>query len=107
MLCPSVDNFWVQVQAVGRPFRVKSDSLAMTAQRPLYPAPPESRHRKIVHVSNVSQAESNKIPSGDYPHEPHACGLIPCLSGVTVFRSRAGADESKRRDVVFAPRRRA
>jgi hypothetical protein len=33
----------------------------------------------------MPQAESNKIPSGDYPHQPHACGLIPCLNGVTVL----------------------
>ena len=47
------------------------------------PTEPVHMHPSIAHPP---QAESEKIPSGDYPHEPHACDLIPCLNGVTVLQ---------------------
>jgi hypothetical protein len=59
-----------------------------------------SRIEKIIVVMLM------KFPS-DYPHELRACDLNACLNGVTVLRSRAHVDESNRRDIVFAPRRRA
>jgi len=49
---------------------------------------------------------SMRFPSV-YPHEPHGRDLIRCVNGVTILRRAAYADESNRRDVVFAPRRRA
>ena len=49
---------------------------------------------------------SMRFPSV-YPHEPDCRDLIRCANGVTIPRRAAYADESNRRDVVFAPRRRA